>query len=83
MVEHGLLYNSNFNGTLIFSLKDGPVIEIPNEGLSQPLRGIDVTGRRILQSNVTVVNIFDQDAPEGTCVLSKPFCRRYVSHSTG
>jgi hypothetical protein len=73
LVERGLLYDSSFNGTLIFSLKDGPTIEIPNEELSQPLRGIDLTGRRILQNNVTVVNIFDQEAPEGTCVLSKAF----------
>jgi hypothetical protein len=73
IVERGLFYNSGFNGTLKFSLKNGPVIEIPNEELAQPLRGIDPTGQRVLQSDVTVVNIFDQVAPEGTAVLGKAF----------
>jgi hypothetical protein len=54
-------------------VQNGPVIDIPNEKLSQPARGIDPTGKRILQNNVTVVNIFNQEAPEGRAVLGKVF----------
>ena len=57
LVERGLYYNTSFNGTLKFSLKDGPVIEIPNEELAQPLRGIDPNGLRVLESNITAMNI--------------------------
>jgi hypothetical protein len=71
IVERGLYYNTGFNGSLKVSLKNGPVIEIPNEELAQPLRGIDPNGRKVLDSNITAVNIFYQSAPEGTAVLSK------------
>jgi hypothetical protein len=73
VVEPGLYYSSSFNGTLKFTLKNGLVIEVPNEELSQPLRSLDPSGKKVLQSNVTVVNIFDQEAPEGTAVLGKAF----------
>jgi hypothetical protein len=73
IVERGLYYNTSFNGTLKFSLKDGPVIEIPDYELAQPLRGIDPNEVWVLQNNITAVNIFYQDAPEGTAVLSKVF----------
>jgi hypothetical protein len=73
IVEPGLNYNSSFNGTLIFTLNNGFTIEIPNEELAWPLRRIDTTGQRVLQSNVTVVNIFNQEAPEYTAVLGKVF----------
>jgi hypothetical protein len=54
-------------------LKNGLVIDIPNEELSQPARGIDPTGERVLQNNVTVVNILNQEAPEGRAMLGKVF----------
>ena len=73
IVEPGLYYNTSFNGTLRFTLKGGLVVEIPNEELAYPLRGIDVNGKRVLQNNVTVVNIFNQEAPQGTAVLGKVF----------
>jgi hypothetical protein len=73
IVEPGLVYNTSFNGTLRFQLKNGPTIEIPSEELAQPVRGIDPTGKRVLQNNVTVVNIFNESAPEGTAVLGKTF----------
>jgi hypothetical protein len=73
IVEPGLTYNSSFNGTLRFTLKNGPVVEIPTGELAQPLRGIDQTGKRVLQNNVTVVNIFNDSAPEGTAVLGGVF----------
>ena len=82
IVERGLYYNTSFNGTLKFSLKDGPVIEIPDYELAQPLRGIGPNGVRVLESNITAVNIFYQDAPEGTAVLSKVFLSqaRFAQH---
>ena len=73
VVEPGLYYNSSFNGSLIFKLRDGPTVQIPNEELTWPVRGIDPSGKRILQNNATVVNIFNQEAPEGTAVLGKVF----------
>jgi hypothetical protein len=90
LLERGLLYNTSFNGTLKFSLKDGPVIEIPTEELAQPLRGLDPNGMKVLDSNITSVNIFYEEAPEGTAVLSKaflsqarfahPFVRHHADH---
>jgi hypothetical protein len=79
VVEPGLTFNSSFNGTLRFTLKNGPVVEIPNEELAQQLRGIDQTGKRVLQNNVTVVNIFNETAPEGTAVLGKVFLSQVSS----
>jgi hypothetical protein len=59
VVEPGLYYNSNFDGSLIFTLSDGLEIEIPNEELAGPVRGIDQSGNRVLQNNITVVNILE------------------------
>jgi hypothetical protein len=78
-VEPGLYYSSPFNGTLRFAIKDGPVIEIPLDELAQPLRGLDPTGKMTLQNNVTVVNVFNQEAPEGTAVLGKVFLSQACS----
>ena len=80
VVEPGLTFNSSFNGTLRFTLKNGPVVEIPNEELAQQLRGIDQTGKRVLQNNVTVVNIFNETAPEGTAVLGESFSKPSKFH---
>jgi len=71
IVEPGLVFNSTFNGSLTFTIKNGPVVEVPNEEITQILRGIDQNGKRVLQNNVTVVNIFNTTAPEGTATLGK------------
>lgn len=71
IVEPGLTFNGSFNGSLTFSIKNGPVVEVPNEEITQILWGIDKTGKRVLQNNVTVVNIFNTTAPEGTATLGK------------
>jgi hypothetical protein len=79
IVEPGLCtvyHNSSFNGTLIFSLGNGPVVEIPTKELAGPVRGIDPSGKRVLQPNITNINIFDKSAPEGTAVLGKVFLSR-------
>jgi len=73
VVEPGLYYNSTFNGSLIFTLDGGLEVEIPSYELAWPLRGIDRNGQRIPQNNVTVVNIFNANAPQGTASLGKVF----------
>jgi hypothetical protein len=73
MVEPGLYHNSSFNGTLIFSLKNGPVVEIPTRELAGLVRGIDPSGKRVLQPNIAVINISNESALEGTAVLGKVF----------
>lgn len=73
IVEPGLNDNNSFNGSLIFTLNGGLKVQIPSYEMAGPLRGIDPTGHRILQSNVTTVNIFDQGAPLNTATLGKVF----------
>jgi hypothetical protein len=73
VVEPGLNYNNPFNGSLIFTLQDGLEVEIPAYELAGPLRGIDSNGQRVLNSNVTTVNIFDLKAPQNTATLGKVF----------
>jgi hypothetical protein len=68
-----LYYNTSFNGSLIFTLQDGFVVEVPQYELAVPVRGLDPKGQRVLQSNITVVNIFNNSAPEGTATLGKVF----------
>lgn len=72
-MEPGLYYNTSFNGSLIFTLADGLEVEIPAYEMAGPLRGIDSSGQRVLQNNVTSVNIFNQNAPENTASLGKVF----------
>jgi len=48
IVEPALYYNTTVNRTLIFTLIDGLVVEIPNYELAAPLRGIDPSGKRVL-----------------------------------
>jgi hypothetical protein len=79
IVEPGLNYNTTFNGSLIFTLEGGLEVEIPNYEMAGPLRGIDPNGQRVLQNNVTTVNIFSQDAPEGTASLGKVFLSQVSS----
>jgi hypothetical protein len=73
IVEPGLYYNTSFNGSLIFTLADGLEVEIPAYEMAGPLRGIDSNGQRVLQNNVTSVNIFNENAPENTASLGKVF----------
>jgi hypothetical protein len=75
IVEPGLYYPQmkGFNGSLIFTLNNGFVVEISNEELANPLRGIDPNGARRLQPNITEVNIFSQGDPLNTAVLGKVF----------
>jgi hypothetical protein len=75
VVEPGLYYpqTKGFNGSLIFTLNNGFIVEIPNEELANPLRGIDLNGARRLQPNITEVNIFSLGDPLNTAVLGKVF----------
>jgi hypothetical protein len=75
IAEPGLNYPqmTGFNGSLIFTLNDGYEVEIPNDELSNPLRGIDTNGARVLQPNITEVGIFYQEAPLNTAVVGKVF----------
>ncbi|KAF8848376.1 hypothetical protein BDZ45DRAFT_664575 [Acephala macrosclerotiorum] len=78
-VEPGLLFPSTnpFNGSLIITIdggKLGPLtVTIPNEEMSNPLRGISANGGWVLQSNVTEASIFFQSARLNTPVLPKAF----------
>jgi hypothetical protein len=73
IVEPGIYYNTGFNGSLVFTLAGGFEVEIPSYELAGPLRGIDQTGKRVLQSNVTMVNIFESSNPLTTATLGKVF----------
>ncbi|KIN02425.1 hypothetical protein OIDMADRAFT_122224 [Oidiodendron maius Zn] len=82
IAEPGLNYPqmTGFNGSLIFTLNDGYEVEIPNDELSNPLRGIDTNGARVLQPNITEVGIFYQEAPLNTAVLGKVFLSQVSYH---
>src|SRR4051794_33794236 len=69
VIEPGLYYNSSFNGTLRFTIKGGLDVEIPTYELAHPVRGLDEKGKKVLQNNVTVVNILNQESLEGTAML--------------
>ena len=75
VTEPGLFYPSSvgFDGSLIISLNNGFEVEIPNEELQHPVRGLDRNGTRILQNNVTEVNIYSKPAPLDAAVLGKVF----------
>ena len=75
VIEAGLYYNASLNlsPTLIFSLNGGLEVEIPADDLVGPVRGLNKSGARVLQNNITVVNIFNESAPEGTATLGKSF----------
>jgi len=89
VVEPGLAYPSSvgFNGSLKFTLDYDFVVEIPNEELVHPLRGINRNGTLAVMPNVTEVNIFYQDALLDTAVLGRAFLSKvYLSveyRSTG
>jgi hypothetical protein len=70
VVEEGLYY-VNFQGSLTFSLQGGLEVVIPTEELAWPVRGLDSIGKKVLQNNITVVNIFSDSAPEDTASLGK------------
>jgi len=79
IIEPGLFYPQaqGFNGSLIFTIVDrdgGSIeVEIPNNELSNPLRGINKNGARVLQPNITEVGIFFQNALLDSAVLGKIF----------
>jgi hypothetical protein len=75
VVEPGINYglNQSLNGTLTFTLDGGLTVEIPSYELGGPLRGINQDGKRVLQRNVTTVNIFGDPAFGGTATLGKIF----------
>jgi hypothetical protein len=74
-VEPGLYYpqTKGFNGSLIIKLSSGFEVEIPNYELAHPLRGIDTNGVRVLQPNITEVNIFSENAPLDTATIGKVY----------
>ena len=75
IVEPGLYYEpaNSFNGSLVFTLNDGREVVVPNEEMTNPLRGIDTNGARVLDTNISVVSIFHLEAPLSTAVLGKIF----------
>jgi hypothetical protein len=73
VVEPGIYYNTSFDASLVFTLAGGLEVVIPSYELVGPLRGIDPNGTRVLQSDVTMVNIFNSNAPLGTASLGKVF----------
>jgi hypothetical protein len=78
IVEPGLTYPSfsGFSGSLKFTLDNDFVVEIPNEELVHPLRGIAPDGTKILMPNTTELNIFRYVAFLDTAVLGKAFLSR-------
>jgi len=74
-VEPGLYYPqaNGFNGSLVFTLNNALKVEVPNEELRNPLRGIDTDGARALDMNISEIKIFYQQAPLNTAVLRKIF----------
>lgn len=79
VVEPGLYYDSDFNGTLKFSLQGGLDVEIPNKEMAWPVRGLDATGKKVLQDNITVVNILHKIAPKDMATLGKVFLSQACS----
>jgi len=73
IVEPGIYYNTSFDASLVFTLAGGLEVVIPSHELLGPLRGIDQNGMRVLQSNVTMVNIFSGSVPLDTATLGKVF----------
>lgn len=75
IVEPGLLFPSEdaFSGSLVIRLDDGFTIEIPPEEMSHPLRGIDRTGKRVLQSNLTETAVFRSTDVLGRMAFGKVF----------
>ena len=69
---------AGFNGSLRYVLEKDFTVEIPNFELQHPLRGLDGNGSRVLQPDITEVNIYGE--PLGAWVLGKVFLSR-VSHS--
>ena len=73
IVEPGLYYDATFNASLVFQLEGGPTVEIPSYELVQHPRGLDPDGNIVVQSNVTMANVFYQNAPFETATLGKIF----------
>jgi hypothetical protein len=73
IVEPRLNYNTSFNGSLVFTIRGGLEVEIPSHELAGPMRGIDKRGKRVIQENITTVNIFNENSPDNTASLGKVF----------
>jgi len=79
VLEPGLIYpnypnsTGGFNGSLIVTLNNGFQVEIPNYELQHPLRGLAANGSRVLNPNITEVQIFADPLPLGTAVLGKVY----------
>src|SRR4051812_24904741 len=75
VTEPGLLYPSStgFNGSLLVLLNNDLEVEIPNDELQHPLRGIAANGTRVLNDNITEVNVYRDSAPLQAAVLGKVF----------
>jgi hypothetical protein len=73
-VEPGLSSppSNGFNGSLVFTFEGGFEVEVPNEELVHPLWGINTSGARVLDTNITEINIFHQEVLE-TASMGKAF----------
>jgi hypothetical protein len=78
VVEPGLWYpkDRKLDFSLVFKLNNDFEIEIPNEELVHPLRGIAPDGKRVLNDNITEVNIYNQTALLNTAILPRAFLSR-------
>jgi hypothetical protein len=58
-------------------------VEIPNEELVKPLRGLDPDGKINLQPDITEVNIFHEEVPPGAiATLGKTFLSQVCQTSS-
>lgn len=73
VVEPGLYYPAPFEGNLTFTLLGGFTVTIPNSELSGPVHGLDPNGKKSLNENITMVNIFYKGAEQETATLGKVF----------
>lgn len=92
VLEPGLIYPSTnlsntFNGSLVIMLaKSNFTVEIPNEELFNPVRGIARDGTRVVNDNFTELAVYQDPAPEDAAVLGKLFLSRaylYVDYDKG
>jgi hypothetical protein len=73
VVEPGLYYPTPFEGNLTFELSGGFTVTIPSSELSGPVHGLDPSGKKSSNENITMVNIFHKGAEQETATLGKVF----------
>jgi hypothetical protein len=82
VTEPGLYFDNAseapFNGSFHFTLDNGSdsssiVVEIPNEELIRPVRGLVRNGTRQQNTSVTELAVFGQGALFDAAVLGEPF----------